>query len=87
MEIENPPPAGLGRNAFFTVDELADWLKVNPETIRRMVKRKQLEAIRIGRAYRIQREWIERWLRRNTMRDTAGEKTRSGAAGGDEPES
>ena len=37
---------------LLTVDQLAEKLAVNPLTVRRMVQRGQLTAVRIGRAVR-----------------------------------
>ncbi|MCX7049039.1 MAG: helix-turn-helix domain-containing protein [Candidatus Sumerlaeota bacterium] len=52
---------------FVTVEELADKLKVSSRTIQRFVRRKELSAIRIGRQWRFRREWIERWLAKQTV--------------------
>jgi excisionase family DNA binding protein len=52
---------------FVTVDELAEALKVSPRTIQRIVFRKDLPAIRVGRQWRFRREWIEEWLNSNTV--------------------
>lgn len=55
---------------FLTVEELAALLKVSPRTIQRLVTRKELSAIRIGRQLRFRREWVDDWLRRNTSEGT-----------------
>ena len=55
------------RDEFITVEELATVLKVSPRTIQRIIKRKQLSAIRIGRQWRFRREWVEKWLEKNTV--------------------
>ncbi|MFP4381092.1 MAG: helix-turn-helix domain-containing protein [Candidatus Sumerlaeia bacterium] len=52
---------------FITVDELAKQLKVHPRTIQRIVERKELRAIRIGRQWRFRKEWVEEWLESNTV--------------------
>jgi excisionase family DNA binding protein len=44
-----------------TVRELADYLRVNPSTIYRLLKMKQLPAFRIGSDWRFNLEEIERW--------------------------
>lgn len=49
---------------FFTVNELAVWLKVNPMTVRRMAKRGELAAYSVGRAIRFRRSDVEDFLRR-----------------------
>ena len=39
--------------AFLTVDEAADQLRVHPATIRRMIKRGEMPAVRVGRLWRV----------------------------------
>ena len=51
---------------YVTVEELAKMLKVSPRTIQRIIHRKQLPAIRIGRQWRFQKEWVDEWLEKNT---------------------
>ena len=51
---------------ILTVEELANALKVNPRTIQRLVRRKELPAIRVGRQWRFRREWVDEWLKKNT---------------------
>ena len=52
---------------FVTVEELAETLKVHPRTIQRIIQRKEMPAIRIGRQWRFRREWVEEWLQANTI--------------------
>lgn len=47
---------------FYTVKELADILKVNPITIRRLEQRGELKSHQIGRSMRFRREDIESYL-------------------------
>lgn len=54
-------------NAFLTVEELAEQLKVSARTIQRVIDRKELPAIRIGRQWRFRREWVDEWLERQTV--------------------
>jgi excisionase family DNA binding protein len=51
------------QEVFYTVKELAELLKVNPMTVYRLVKRKELGCHRIGRAIRFHRDEVERYLR------------------------
>ena len=44
---------------ILTVAEAADYLKVNEETIRGMIRRGELPAIRAGRIYRIKKEALD----------------------------
>lgn len=38
---------------FYNVKEIADLLKIDPQTVRAYIKRGILEAVKIGREYRI----------------------------------
>lgn len=52
---------------YVTVDELAKNLKVSARTIQRIIHRKQIPAIRIGRQWRFRKEWVDEWLENNTV--------------------
>jgi len=55
------------QDEYVTVEELANVLKVNVRTIQRIVQRKELPAIRVGRQWRFRREWVTQWLGKNTV--------------------
>lgn len=57
----------INSGEYITVEELADALKVSPRTIQRIIDRKELPAIRIGRQWRFQRKWVDEWLKSNTV--------------------
>lgn len=62
-----PPPDGLGRGAsapdVLTVDETASLLRVNRKTVYELIQRGDLPGVRrVGRAVRIHRETVLRWL-------------------------
>ena len=46
-----------------TVVELAEYLKLDPQTIYRRFRRGELPGVRIGRAVRFKRDVIDGWLR------------------------
>ena len=48
---------------FLTVDEVAEKLQLNPETIRRYIIAKELEAYKFGKNYRIEEKELERFLK------------------------
>lgn len=48
---------------FYTAQELADLLEVNPRTILRLEQRGELKAHRIGRVKRFRKEDIEGYLK------------------------
>ena len=51
-----------GQEEFMTVQEVADLLKLNPQTVRNLIDSGELPAIRIGRRVRIQRSVLERQI-------------------------
>lgn len=50
---------------FYTVEELAELLKVNEETIRRMIRTKKIKSyVKLGRGYRIPKEEVKALIER-----------------------
>jgi excisionase family DNA binding protein len=54
-----------------TLLEVADYLRVHPTTIYRLVKTRRLPAFRVGGDWRFNREDIEHWCRRATEQRAA----------------
>lgn len=52
---------------FFTVQEVADRLRVASRTIYRLLSEGHLEAVRVGRNWRIPAAALERYLMTNTL--------------------
>ena len=50
-------------NDVLTVSEVAEYLRVNPQTVYRKAKAGELPAVRIGRAIRFRREELEEWIK------------------------
>lgn len=49
-------------------DQLAAWLKVSPETVRRHTRAGDIPFTRAGRAYRFNPDAIRGWLAANTAK-------------------
>ena len=49
------------RPPILTLENVAEYLRVHPSTIYRMLKRNQLPAFKLGRDWRFNRESIDRW--------------------------
>lgn len=49
-------------NAVLTVKELAEYLKLHPTTVYRLLKAGQVPAFRVGSDWRFNREEIDLWL-------------------------
>lgn len=54
-----------------TVRETASYLKVVPKTVNRLISRRELPAVKVGRVWRIRRALLEDWL------DSRGERGRA----------
>lgn len=52
----------LSEDPFLTVAEIAERLRVNPQTVRNWIDRGQLRALRVGRRVRIRQSDFERFL-------------------------
>ncbi len=49
------------RPSLLTLENVAEYLRVHPSTIYRLLKKKQLPAFKVGRDWRFNRESIDRW--------------------------
>lgn len=47
---------------YYTTNEVAEILKLNPETIRRKIKAGKIKAVSIGTRYRISEEEVKRFM-------------------------
>jgi excisionase family DNA binding protein len=47
----------------YTIEEVAEVLKVHPRTVNRMLERGQLRGVKAGRLWRISQEALEAYLR------------------------
>ena len=56
------PNSGIGDNTLMTVDEVAEFLRLKPETIRSMARRGDLPGIKLGRVWRFRRTSISQIL-------------------------
>lgn len=48
---------------YYTLEEIAKRLRVTVATVRRYVRAGRLEAVRLGREYRVRRDALDRFLR------------------------
>jgi excisionase family DNA binding protein len=51
------------QDEWLSVEEVAQKLKMDVETIRKWIRRKQLKAYKFGRDYRIRREDFDQFVR------------------------
>lgn len=60
MQVDHEP--GLSPDPLWTVEEMAAYLKLQPETIRTMARRGELPALKIGKVWRFQQHAIHKML-------------------------
>jgi excisionase family DNA binding protein len=48
---------------MYTVDEVAEKLRVSPATVRTLIRQGELKAIRVGGQLRVRREDLEEYIR------------------------
>ena len=47
---------------LWTVDDVAKYLRLEPETVRKMARNGRLPAIKVGRVWRFKREKVKEWV-------------------------
>ena len=62
------------RTRLLTLREVADYLHVHPGTVYRLVKRGQLQGVRVGRDFRFDIRVVEDWIERGGTSGGEGEK-------------
>jgi excisionase family DNA binding protein len=50
----------------FTVEEIAKSLKISEQTVRNLIKRGALKAIRVGGQFRVTKEELDRYLQKQS---------------------
>ena len=56
---------GQKNNIYLTVEQVADLLQVHWQTVLNYIKAGKLEAVRLGKGYRIEQSAIERFIKTN----------------------
>ena len=60
------------RAPILTLENVAQYLRVHPSTIYRLLKKRQLPAFKVGRDWRFNLESIDRWRTDAERRGSAG---------------
>ena len=55
---------GVGRMKVYTVEDVADLLKLKPETIRVMLRDKELNGFKAGKAWRVTEEDLKKYIQK-----------------------
>lgn len=52
----------------YTAEEIAEYLKLHPYTVRRLAREKKIPAFRVGGQWRFRKDQIDSWSRVNIKR-------------------
>jgi len=56
----------------YTAEEVAQYLKLHPYTVRRLAREKKIPAFRVGGQWRFRRDDIDKWSRAYPFADRKG---------------
>jgi excisionase family DNA binding protein len=56
----------MKNNSFYTVEQVADLLQVHWQTVLNYIKSGKLEAVKLGRGYRISKENLDQFISTNS---------------------
>jgi len=61
-------------NEMLAVETVAQQFNVSTRTVVRLIERRELRALRVGRQWRVRQEWIDEWVAKNTteIKENAG---------------
>lgn len=65
-ETEFSQVASSKTDALLTVQEVAEFLKLKPDTVRAMARRGELPVLKVGRMWRFEPKMIEQWVNNET---------------------
>lgn len=57
----------MNNNEFLTVEQVAELLQVHWQTILNYIKNGKLEAVKLGKGYRISKEALQHFIKYNTV--------------------
>lgn len=60
----------MKNNSFYTVEQVADLLQVHWQTVLNYIKNGKLEAVKLGRGYRISQGSLDGFIKQNLSRQT-----------------
>lgn len=58
-------------DAVYTIEGLANHWQVSDKTVRRLIISRKLTAAKIGKSWRIKREWIEKYEAKRLLKATS----------------
>ena len=55
-------PDKLPANEILTIEEVAEYLRLTPQTIYKWAQEKRIPAVKLGKEWRFRRSILDRWL-------------------------
>jgi excisionase family DNA binding protein len=59
-------------NEIMTLEEVAEYLRLTPQTIYKWAQERRIPAAKLGKEWRFRRSVIDRWLDEQMLGDTSG---------------
>jgi excisionase family DNA binding protein len=53
---------GLAPNEILTIDEVAEYLRLTPQTIYKWAQERRIPAVKLGKEWRFRRSVIDKWF-------------------------
>ena len=63
---------GDGSKEILTLEEVATYLRLTPQTIYKWAQEKRIPAVKLGKEWRFRRSVIDRWLDEQMLGDGSG---------------
>jgi len=60
------------KNEILTIEEVASYLRLTPQTIYRWAQEKRIPAAKLGKEWRFRRSIIDQWLDAQILADESG---------------
>lgn len=51
---------------MLSVETIAKQFNVSQRTVVRLIEKREIQALRVGRQWRVRKEWLDAWIARNT---------------------
>ena len=66
---------------LITIDEVAAYLRLTPQTIYKWAQEKRIPAVKLGKEWRFRRSVIDRWFDEQLLNDSRFAHLKDGGAG------
>jgi excisionase family DNA binding protein len=67
-----PPRGPTPGNEILTLEEVAEYLRLTPQTIYKWAQERRIPAVKLGKEWRFRRSILDRWLDEQMVGDGSG---------------